>query len=271
MDDRSRQPAPPLEICDYAAQLQPDIVSILRESFGNEWGDADFWRWKHLSRPGFEPRDVAVFTAEGKPVACFHVSVRMLRLWPGLEVPCSIEGDFAIRSELRGAGLPQRAYLHAAPRLAARSVVLRAGFSSPELYQRVYKRKFGHRMIPTLTTQYRKILSDRALRCKLQGFGEAIRVWPSWQRLLKHRPLSIRIEVAGFQPCGLLLTQDSSTCTADLPPRPDLRLKMPYAVLAAARMQRLPATLATARAVLSGQMRAAGLLRILARWNRAQL
>jgi hypothetical protein len=46
---------------------------------------------------------------------------------------------------------------------------------------------------------------------------------------------------------------------------------MPYAVLAAARMQRLPAALATARAVLSGQMRAAGLLRILARWSRAQL
>lgn len=271
MDDRSRQPAPPLAIRDYVTELEPDIVSILRESFGDNWGDTAFWRWKHLTRPGFEPRDVAVFTEAGKPVACFHVSVRTLRLCPGLEVSCSIEGDFAIRSDLRGVGLPQRAYLHAAPRLADRSVVLRAGFSSPELYHRVYKRKFGHRMIPTVTTQYRKILSDRALRCKLQGFGDAIRARPSWQRLLKHRPLNIRIDVAGFQPCGLVLTQDSSSCTADLPQRSDMRLRMPYTVLAAARMQRLPATLATARAVLSGQMRVTGLLRVLASWSRAQL
>ena len=180
-----------------------------------------------------------MFTDEGTPVACFHISVRSLHLLPGLDVPCSIEGDFAIRSELRGVGLPQQAYLYAAPRLADRSVVLRAGFSSPELYNRVYKRKFGHRMIPTVTTQYRKILSDRALRGKLQEFGDKLRSRPSWQRMLKHRAATIRIDVAGFQPCSLVLTHDASHCTGDLLPRPDLRLRMPYRVLAAPRMRPL--------------------------------
>ena len=271
MGDRSTQLLQPLEIRDYAVGLEPDIVAILRESFGEKWGDGDFWRWKHSSRPGFVPADVAVFTDEGTPVACFHVSVRSLHLLPGLDVPCSIEGDFAIRAELRGVGLPQQAYLYAAPRLAERSVVLRAGFSSPELYNRVYKRKFGHRMLPTVTTQYRKILSDRALRGKLQEFGDKLRSRPSWQRMLKHRAATIRIDVTGFQPCCLILTHDASHCTGDLPPRPDLRLRMPYRVLAAPRLRPLPALFAVARAIFSGQLRSAGLMRILVRWSRAQL
>jgi hypothetical protein len=271
MDDRSKQPLPPLEIRDYAVELEPDIVAILRASFGEQWGDGDFWRWKHASRPGFLPADVAVFTDEGTPVACFHVSVRSLHLLPGLEIPCSIEGDFAVRSELRGAGLPQQAYLYAAPRLADRSVVLRIGFSSPELYNRVYKRKFGHRMLSSVTTQYRKILSDRALRGKLQEFGDKLRSRPSWQRMLKHSAATIRIDVAGFQPCSLVLTHDASHCTGDLPPSPDMSLRMPYRVLAAPRMRPLRAMFAVARAIFSGQVRAAGLLRILVRWSRAQL
>jgi hypothetical protein len=271
MDDRSTQLLQPLEIRDYTVELEPDIVAILRASFGEKWGDGDFWRWKHSSRPGFVPADVAVFTDEGTPVACFHVSVRSLRLLPGLDVPCSIEGDFAIRSELRGVGLPQQAYLYAAPRLADRSVVLRAGFSSPELYNRVYKRKFGHRMIPTVTTQYRKILSDRALRGKLQEFGDKLRSRPSWQRMLKHSAATIRVDVAGFQPCSLVLTHDSSHCTGELLPRPDLSLRMPYRVLAAPRMRLSPAMFAAARAVFCGQVQAAGLLRMLVRWSRAQL
>jgi hypothetical protein len=261
----------PLEIRDYSVELEPDIVAILRTSFGEKWGDGDFWRWKHSGRPGFVPADVAVFTDEGTPVACFHVSVRSLHLLPGLDVPCSIEGDFAVLSELRGAGLPQQAYLYSAPRLADRSVVLRVGFSSPELYNRVYKRKFGHRMIRAVTAQYRKILSDRALRGKLQEFGDKIRSRPSWQQMLKHRAATIRIDVAGFQPCSLVLTRDSSHCTGELPPRPDLSLRMPYSVLAAPRMRPLPAMFAVARAVFSGQVRATGLLRLFVRWSRAQV
>lgn len=271
MSDRPAPPAQPLEIRNYTVELEPDIVAILRASFGEKWGDDAFWRWKHSSRPGFAPADVAVFMDEGTPVACFHVSLRSLHLLPGLEVPCSIEGDFAIRPELRGAGLPQIAYLHAAPRLAEQSMVLRAGFSSPELYSRVYKRKFGHRMIPTVSTQYRKILSDRALRGKLQDLGDKIRARPSWQRLLKHRAAAIRIEVAGFQPCSLALAPDSAHCTGDLPPHADLSLRLPYRVLAVPRMRPLLGMFTVLCAIFSGQVRTSGLFRTLVRWTRAQL
>jgi hypothetical protein len=250
---------------DYAAELEPHIVNILRASFGAKWGDREFWRWKHATRPGFSPADVVVCTAADQPVACFHLAVRSMRLAPGLEIRCSVEGDFAIQPDARGAGIPQQAYRFVSPRLVSRSVLVRAGFSSRELYERVYKPKFGHAMLPTVTAQYRKILSDRALRAKLQQFGAAFRERSWVQRLLKQHALTVRMEVAGFQPCDLVLSADSVTCTAATAGRPDLKIRMPYVLLTAARMTRLRATLTAVKAVLSGQVRTAGALRVMLR------
>jgi hypothetical protein len=185
---------------------------------------------------------------------------------PGLSIPCSVEGDFAIEPRARGQGLPRRGYSFTAASLAQRSVVLRAGFSSPELFERVYKPNFGHRMMPTVTAQYRKILSDRLLREKLQDFGDRVRSNPRIQRLLEQRPLTVRLEITGFQPCDLVLRRDGTRCTDNGVGRPDLRVRAPYPLLAASRMRRGRALFTLVRAVLSGQARVRGLMRLLARF-----
>jgi len=146
---------------------------------------------------------------------------------------------------------------------------LRAGFSSPELFERVYKPNFGHRMMPTVTAQYRKILSDRLLREKLRDFGERLRSQPRIRRLLEQRPLTVRLEIAGFQPCDLVLGRDGATCTDSEASRPDLRVRAPYPLLAASRMRPSRAMFTLVRAVLSGQVRVRGLMRILARFAAA--
>jgi hypothetical protein len=250
---------------DYAAELQPHIVKILQASFGAKWGDSAYWRWKHSNRPGFSPADVVVCTAADKPVACFHLAVRNMHLAPGLDIRCSIEGDFAIEPDARGSGIPQKAYRYVSPRLVSRAVLVRAGFSSRELYEHVYKPKFGHGMLPTVTAQYRKILSDGALRGKLAEFGDALcaRSWP--QRFLQARPLTIRMEVEGFKPCDLILTPAGASCTASGAGRPDLRIKIPYILLAAARMPRSRAILTALRAMLFGKVRTSGLTRLVFR------
>ncbi len=256
----------PLSLQNYTSELQPRILSLLRASFGEKWGDDAFWRWKHSARPGFSPCDVAVAVDAEATIACFHLVRRSLRLGPGLEIPSSIEGDFAIAQEARGTGLLQRAYVHVAQGLVSQSVVLRGGFSSPELIERVYKRRFGHRVMPTVTAQYRKILSDRALAAKLEHFGEAARSRPWLQRLLKRQPLTIRMEVGSFQPCDLVLTHDSCTCSMQLAQHPDLSVRIPYVLLAALRTRSLQGMLMSFRAFVSGQVRVAGIARILARY-----
>ena len=265
MDEPAKTKCDDLEIRDFAADFEAHIVRILQTSFGEKWGDRDYWRWKHVSRPGFVPADVVVFTDAGRPAACFHLSVRSLRLGPGLEISCSFEGDFAIEPRSRGAGIAQRAYLYSAQRLVDRSVILRAGFSTPELYERLYKPKFGHRMMPTVTSQYRKILSDEALRTKLREFGNELRSLSAWRRIAGRRTVAVRLAVSGFQPCTLLIAAESCKCISDVAAPADLTVTVPYLLLAAARMRRSRAVFAIARAVLRGQLRVGGLLRFVAR------
>lgn len=250
---------------DYTADLQPHIIRILQASFGIKWGDGAYWRWKHSSRPGFSPSDIVVCIAADKPVACFHLAVRTMHLAPGLEIRCSVEGDFAIEPDSRGSGIPQKAYRYVSPGLVSRSVLVRVGFSSRKLYEHVYKPQFGHGMLRTVTAQYRKILSDGALHGKLESFGAALRACTWSQRFLKAHPLTIRMEIAGFKPCDLALTSESASCTASSDDRPDLRIKMPYVLLTAARMTRSCALLTMLRSILSGQVRISGLTRLVFR------
>lgn len=265
----SQKPAPvqspDLVFQSYRAEWEPGILRVLHTGFGQTWGDCAYWRWKHSLRPGFSPMDVTVVTQAEEPVACFHLALRSLQMGPGLSISCSVEGDFAIKPGARGRGLPRRGYSFTATSLAERSVVLRTGFSSPDLFERLYKPTFGHRKMPTVTAQYRKILSDRMLREKLRDFGDRVRSHPQVQRLLQQRPLTVQLEITGFQPCYLALTRDGANCTAESPGRPDLWVRAPYPLLAASRMRRVPALFVLARNVLSGKVRVRGLMRILAR------
>ncbi len=266
---RSAVQSPDLVFEYYRAELEPGILQVLHNGFGEKWGDGAYWRWKYPSRPGFSPLDVTLVTQACEPVACFHLAVRSLQMGPGLSIPCSVEGDFAIQPRARGQGLPRRGYAFTAASLVERSVVLRTGFSSPELFERVYAPNFGHRMMPTVTAQYRKILSDRLLREKLQDFGDRVRSRPWLQRLLEQRTLTIRLEITGFQPCDLVLRRDGASCTGDGVSRPDLWMRAPYPLLAASRMRRVRALFTLVRAVLSGRARVRGLMHVLARFAAA--
>jgi hypothetical protein len=258
--------SPDLVFQYYRAELEPGILRVLHTGFGEQWGDCAYWHWKNPSRPGFSPLDVTLVTQAEEPVACFHLTLRSLQMGPGVSIPCSGEGDFVIEPRARGRGLPRRGYSFTAASLAERSVVLRTGFSSPELFERFYKPTFGHRMMPTVTAQYRKILSDRLLREKLREFGDGLRSRPRMQRLLEQRPLTVRLEITGFQPCDLILARHGASCTDQGAGRPDLRVRAPYPVLAASRMRRVPGFWVLARNMLLGQVRVRGLMRVLARF-----
>ena len=269
MNSRPSKSVEDLQTCSYSTDVEQHIVRLLRASFENQWGTESLWRWKHLTRPGFTPRDVLVYTDAGIPVACFHVAVRSVHLAPGLDLTCSIEGDYAIRPDFRGIGLPRRAFLQSARHLLEQAVVLRAGFSDWKTYHRVYKPKFGHRVVPTATAEYRKILSDRALQAKLRDVGNKLRSRSWLHPLLKRGPVTFRIEVCGFQPCDLVLSPDSSHCTTELSRRPDLRLRIPYKVLASVRNGATAAIWSIAGSLISGQIRIGGLLRIFSRLVRS--
>jgi hypothetical protein len=266
-----KDPARPLnlEIRPWSPELEAGVLQTLNTSFSETWGDSGFWRWKHTERPGFSAEDVIVFTDGGEPVACFHVAVHPLRLAPGLDTPWSVEGDYAIRPQWRGAGIFEKSNLRAARYLAHRGVVLRGGFSTAWLHERLYKPKLGHRLVANVTMNYRKVLSDQALRVRVQDFGNRLRLQRLLRPLLAAGPVTVQLSVEGFSPCTLVIETDAANCTGQLSETADVRVSIPYELLTVGRSGYRHAFLAVVRAVSSGQVRIRGLIRLLARWASA--
>ena len=247
----------------YTVEAEPDVLRLLQTAFGQAWGDSAFWRWKHCTRPGFSPCDVLIYTSGGAAIGCWHMASYSLRLAPRLEVLCSFEGDYALDPDWRGAGIRRRdpatpRELHA---LAQRGVVVRFAFTSQTLYERLYQSRLGWRRVPTVTSGYRKLLTDRAIRNRLQAAGARLLQGRFVQRLVRSRRLAIQVEVRGFSACTLVIESSAAQCREGRLSDPDLIVRIPYAALTITRARPILGCLALTRAFLSGQVRMRGLTR----------
>jgi hypothetical protein len=261
----------PVEAHAYTPQAEPEVLAILHTAFGASWGDLAHWRWKHLQRPGFSVHDVRVYRSAGRAIGCWHMASRVVRLGAGLEIPASVEGDYAMHPDWRGVGMGRDpASLRQVRALAERGIVVRLGFTSPPLFERVYRPKLGYRRIPVTTAAYRKLLSDRALCERLQRAGEQLRSRPFIAKLLRAGPLTIALEVHGFGRCILVMEAATTRCTPAGEPQPtDLEIRLPLAIL----NTRTPAAAAQAGcgAALRGELRVRHALRFARRVTTAML
>ena len=247
----------------YTVEAQADVLRLLKTAFGQEWGDGALWRWKHCTRPGFSPCDVLIYTSGDTAIGCWHMASHSLRFAPGLEVLSSFEGDYALDPTWRGIGIRRKdqATGQELRALAQRGVVARFAFTSQALYERLYRSKLGWRRVPTVTSRYRKLLNDRAIRSRLQAAGARLLQVRFMQRLVRSKPLVIQVEVRGFSSCSLVIESSAAVCREAVPPIPDLILRIPYAALTIARDRRIFSFLVLVRAFLSGQVGARGLTR----------
>lgn len=251
--DPSKRKSLAVEAHAYTPDSEPEVLAILHGAFGPAWGGRAFWRWKHLHRPGFSEHDVRVYRSAGKVIGCWHMAARVLRLGPGLEIAASVEGDYAMHPDWRGVGMGRDpASIKEVRALAERGIVARFGFTSPLLYERIYRPKLGYRRIRTVTAHYRKLLSDKAIRERLQRAGERLRSRRFIRKLVRERPLAIDVEVSGFPRCMLIVDAEGARCTSALEVEPDLVACVPYALINA----RTPAAAARAVccALLSGKL-----------------
>ena len=257
-------PAPELKLQTYSPGVENDCLTVLQECFGPAWGDLEYWRNKHIRRPHFDPRDVYLFTAAGEPAACFHTRIVELTLEPGLVVKIGLGGDFAVRAPFRKRGLIEEAQRHYASYFYEQGATIRAGFTSGELFARVYQKRLGDVSVPTATNTYRKALDSAVLAEKLRVYADAMRTKPSVKRILRHGALRIAVVVPGYDPCLLELTTDAATIMTMTQPV-DVRVTMSYTVLAAVRRSGGGKLRALVTHVLSGRMRVKGLTILLRR------
>jgi hypothetical protein len=254
-----------LRMSIYSAGVEQECLAILHECFGPDWGDIEHWRNKHTRRPHFDPRDVCLFTAGGTPAACFHLRLMDFTLEPGLVVKVGLGGDFAVRPQFRRRGLVEEAQRHFTRYFYEQGAAIHAGFTSGELHARVYRRKFGDIFVPTVTTGYRKVLDSASLAEKLRTFADTLRTRSIVRRSLRRGPLDVAIAVPGYDTCRVELTNESARLVDGAARAPDVRLTIPYAVLAAVRQGGSRRVRVLLKSILAGKVRIHGMLHILGR------
>lgn len=251
---------------DFSSLTAEKVVDLLNDCFRGKWGTVDYWKWKHSSRPGFRDRDVKVYIEDDEPIASFHVKRTPFQLSPGLVVDASMEGDIAVAPSHRGQRLIDDAHVAIGQELFKDGVVLRIGWTSPELFERYYKKRFGHLMLSTPTKRYRKILSTEHLTGVLREALENTTQQTIVKRLLQRRPLQIVLVISGFDPIMVSLSDSHVSCKIDSGAEPaDFSLSLPYGLVAAARGRRLSLLRRIAIAIVRGEMRSRNLLRTLFR------
>jgi hypothetical protein len=221
-----------LVVAPYTPALEAGIVRVLNSAFPNGWGTDALWRWKHRDRPGFVDRDVLAARAGDEVVGCFHSGILPLTIDEGLALPVCFDGDLAITREFRGRGIPVDVRDASERRLFEERVPIRGGFTSLELNARLYEPYFDFIFVPTVTTEFRKVLGVGPLQPRVERLGETLLARPRLRGALARRPLVVDLEVDGIGPCHLALTGARFALNRGPAGRPDLAVRLPYAVVA---------------------------------------
>ncbi|HWN83456.1 MAG TPA: GNAT family N-acetyltransferase, partial [Candidatus Udaeobacter sp.] len=183
------QPAE-IRLRDHRPGDESVIVAVLNKVQHGAWGSEALWRWRHGGRPGFRSDEVVLAMVGDELVGSFHSAVLPMKLEDGLVVPMSFDGDYAVLPEYRKRDIVVQAHELTDERLRARQVVFRGGFTSRELNERLYHRRFGYVFVPGVTTQYRKILGPGPLAPRVTALGESICMRTAVRRALA-QPLKV--------------------------------------------------------------------------------
>ena len=245
----------------YRPGDEPGIVRVLQTCHPETWGkwDASHWQWKHPNRPNFNPNDIIVATDGDRIVGCFHGAVLPVQIEPGLTLPVSFDGDYAVDPDYRGLDITGRAYDVSDPQLLARGVVLRGGFTSRALNEKFYRKRFGYSFVPTAQIELRKIIGLFPLKAKFARLGTRLLSREKLRQALGPQGLVVNLVIDGLPPAHLVADREAFDLREGFAERFDLRLTIPYRVLADFdEPRRLAAGALTA--MLTGRMRARGLL-----------
>lgn len=237
------------------------ITAILNACHANGWGDEPFWRWRHSLRPNFSPDDVTVSIVDGEVAGCFHGAILPLQLEEGLDVPMCFEGDFAVLPEFRKKGLPVQAHDLADKRLLDAGVILRGGFTRPELNERFYHRQFGYIYTPTVTVGFTKILGLAPLQEKLTQLSGRLRQNGLLSEVFKGIHLTVDIAIDHFPPAYLEMSEKALVLVQGVAQAPHMQVRIPYCLLVVAQRGPFSLFLAVLRGMPSGRVRVKGLLR----------
>ncbi len=172
---------------------EKSLIPLIVETFG--FGE-EFWRWKHLSYPGFTPSSIVVAEESGRIIGTSSWIPRDLKISKELVIKSALGGDTAVAPSFRGRGVGTHIMRFFYAELRKNEVIVTTGSATRNVARKFYA-PFGSILMRDSTTNYIKYLNCNHWKRKINrasGENEAI------PRKLRDKKFSVRFDLHGAPP-----------------------------------------------------------------------
>lgn len=194
-------------VCRTFRKGDETAVKKLVESTHTIFSTGNFWDWKYLQNPRFDPSFVAVAEEDGKIVGCNHWLPRKVKLTDSIVVDSMLGAGIAVAPEYRRMGVGRALIRFLRSQHNDRKPSIMYMFADPELRKHFHAPVGGY--VPAMggTASYIKILKWHKVEMNVVNFNERVKRGEFKNRLAKV-DLTVAFKVHGAPP--LCLHLDSS-------------------------------------------------------------
>jgi GNAT superfamily N-acetyltransferase len=145
------------------------VRELVKATFPKFLG-GEYWDWKYLGNPDFDPSLIAVVEGGGEIVGCSHWLRRDFKVGKTIMVNAIFTCDLAVKPEHRGRGIAKKLLLLRRSRemFRKRGLVINYDFSDPKLAKRLYTPLLGYIPIRSSTKTYYRLLSWKKIIEKIE-------------------------------------------------------------------------------------------------------
>ncbi len=187
----------------------PAVMNLVHKAFPSFLG-GNFWVWKYLSNPNFDPTLVVIAEKDGKVVGCNHWLLRNFKISNELTVKAALGGDIVVAPQHRGQGVGKGLlrFLRSSKAFGEKGVILTYMFADPKLNRRLYKPAVGYVFTPDSTTVYSKYLNTRRMKERFLKINEVIQSKPDLQNELEGLTLRMMFRLRGSPIFSIVLASN---------------------------------------------------------------
>lgn len=185
------------------------VMNLVHKAFPSFLG-GNYWVWKYLSNPNFDPALVVIAEKDGEVVGCNHWLLRNFKLTNELTVKASLGGDIVVAPQHRGQGVGKGLlkFLRSSKTFNEKGIILTYMFADPKLNKRLYKPAVGYVFAPDSTTVYSKYLNTRRMKERFLKINEVLRSKPDLQNELEGLTLRMMFRLRGSPIFSIVLSSN---------------------------------------------------------------
>jgi len=215
------------------------VRELVKSSFPNFLG-GNYWEWKFLRNPDFDPSLIAVAEKNGKIIGCCHWLSRKINISGSLEINAILAADLAVSPEHRRRGVAKSLSLLLRETKAFKSKRAKViyTFPDPQLTSRLHRPTLGYVPIKSSTRTYSKLLSWQKVIQKIKEMNTEPRLETKTQRTFSSSPLTLLLRLRGAPPLTIQIDQRSLRAIEGSVEPADVLIEGDFATFASLRVEK---------------------------------